>query len=51
MTFVSCYEEGDGMAGGRPKAALVVTNAERETLEQWARRPGPAWRGSRFWHR
>jgi len=39
MTFVSCYEEGDGMAGGRPKAALVVTNAEREALEQWARRP------------
>jgi transposase len=27
------------MAGGRPKAALVLTNAERETLEQWARRP------------
>src|SRR5215831_15516596 len=39
MAFVSCYEEGDGMAGGRPKAALVVTNAEREALEQWARRP------------
>jgi transposase len=27
------------MAGGRPKATLVVTDAERETLEQWARRP------------
>lgn len=30
------------MAGGRPKAALVVTDAERETLEQWARRPKTA---------
>jgi transposase len=30
------------MAGGRPKAALVVTDAERETLVQWARRPKTA---------
>jgi transposase len=30
------------MAGGRPKATLVVTDAERETLEQWARRPKTA---------
>jgi transposase len=30
------------MVGGRPKAALVVMDAERETLEQWARRPKTA---------
>src|SRR5262245_17142690 len=33
---------GDGMVGGRPKAVLVVTDAERETLEQWGRRPKTA---------
>lgn len=27
------------MAGGRPKAELVLTDNERETLQQWARRP------------
>jgi transposase len=27
------------MAAGRPKAELVVTAGERDTLEQWARRP------------
>jgi len=30
------------MVGGRPKAVLVVTDAERETLEQWGRRPKTA---------
>src|SRR5262245_23015585 len=30
------------MVGGRPKAALVVTAAEREALEQWAQRPKTA---------
>ena len=30
------------MAGGRPKAALVVTATEREALEQWAQRPKTA---------
>src|SRR5262245_12030094 len=30
------------MALGRPKATLVVTALERETLEQWARRPKTA---------
>jgi transposase len=30
------------MAGGRPKAALVIANTERETLAQWARRPKTA---------
>jgi transposase len=27
------------MAGGRPKAELVLTDEEREALERWARRP------------
>jgi transposase len=27
------------MAGGRPKAELVLTDEERETLQRWARRP------------
>jgi transposase len=26
------------MAGGRPKAALILSDEERETLERWARR-------------
>jgi transposase len=30
------------MRGGRPKAVLVVTDAERETLERWGRRPKTA---------
>src|SRR5437763_17074919 len=30
------------MRTGRPKAELVVTSAERETLERWARRPKTA---------
>ena len=30
------------MALGRPRATLVVTALERETLEQWARRPKTA---------
>ena len=30
------------MALGRPKVTLVVTTTERETLEQWARRPRTA---------
>jgi transposase len=30
------------MAVGRPKAAVVITAAERETLERWARRPKTA---------
>jgi transposase len=30
------------MAAGRPKAELVVTTVERDTLEQWARRPKTA---------
>lgn len=27
------------MAGGRPKAELILTDEERETLQRWARRP------------
>src|SRR5262245_58903457 len=30
------------MRTGRPKRALVVTSAEREALERWARRPKTA---------
>jgi transposase len=30
------------MAGGRPKAALTVSDTEQETLAQWARRPKTA---------
>jgi hypothetical protein len=30
------------MGIGRPKAALVVTASERDTLERWARRPKTA---------
>jgi transposase len=31
-----------GVARGRPKAELIVTEAEREELERWARRPKTA---------
>src|SRR4051794_37736345 len=45
-----CAGLADGQRSGRPKAELVVTEAEREQLTRWSRRgetaaaPGPRWK-------
>src|SRR5918993_728612 len=47
FTRARCDGLVDGRRSGRPKAELVVTDAEREQLTRWSRRWGAALGGGR----